>query len=247
MRRTGWAVSSGIESAGVKELHQSDSGPVPRQRDDEVAMPSKRPMGVRAMQAGLRTAVAVCLVTTLVHVVLVFLHVAPANPVSKRYSSQVNGWVYPLFEQNWRLFAPDPDSFNRTILARTAHSDSKGSVQVTPWFDLAAVDHSAVDHNVFPSHTSQNLLRRAWTSYVETHGGSDTARSERAVMLQTYLRNVAADRVAALNGGGGTFEFIQLRVITLPVAAPGAASRNRPPAPSEDRLLPWWKVTSHGK
>lgn len=197
------------------------------------------------MKAGLRTAVALCLVTTLVHVVLVFLHVAPSNPVSKRYSSQVNGWVFPLFEQNWRLFAPDPDSFNRKILARTAHTDSEGSVQVTPWFDLAAVDRSAVDHNVFPSHTSQNLLRRAWTSYVETHGGSDTARSERAAMLQTYLRNIAADRVAAHDGGA--FEFIQLRVVTLPVAAPGTAAGNRPPAPTEDRLLPWWKVNSHGK
>ncbi|MFG2711368.1 DUF5819 family protein [Streptomyces goshikiensis] len=246
MRKTGWAVSSGIESAGVKELHQSDSGPALRQPHDEAAGPGTSPLGVRAVKAGLYTAVVACLLTTLVHVVLVFLHVAPSNPVSQRYRSQVNGWVYPLFEQNWRLFAPDPDSSNREVLARTAHTDSKGSVRVTPWFDLAAVDHSAVDHHVFPSHTSQNLLRRAWTSYVETHGGSDTARSERAVMLQRYLRNIAADRVADHNDGGA-FEFIQLRVLTLPVAAPGAPAGNRPPAPTEDRLLPWWKVTSHGK
>ncbi|MFF1342032.1 DUF5819 family protein [Streptomyces sp. NPDC058290] len=245
MRKTGWAVSSGIESAGVKELHQSDSGPAPQELRDDAVRPVRWTMGVRAVKAALHTAVALCLVTTLIHVVLVFLHVAPTNPVSKRYSPQVNGWVYPLFEQNWRLFAPDPDSFNRKILARTAHTESNGSVRVTPWFDLAAVDHSAVDHNVFPSHTSQNLLRRAWTSYVETHGGSDTARSERAVMLQQYLRNIAADRVAT-HSDGGTFDFIQLRVITLPVAAPGAAG-NRPPAPTEDRLLPWWKVTPHGK
>lgn len=133
MRKTGWvAVSSGIESAGVKELHQSDSGPVPRQHHDEAAVPGKQLIRVRAVKAGLRTAVALCLLTTLVHAVLVFLHVAPANPVSKRYSSQINGWVYPLFEQNWRLFAPDPDSFNRKILARTAHTDSDGSVRVTP-------------------------------------------------------------------------------------------------------------------
>ncbi|MCX4547032.1 DUF5819 family protein [Streptomyces sp. NBC_01565] len=246
MRKTGWAVSSGIESAGVKELHQSDSGPSPQQRHDEAVRPDKRPVGVRVLKEGLNTAVALCLVTALVHVVLVFLHVAPSNPVSKRYSPQVNGWVYPLFEQNWRLFAPDPDSFNRKIMARTAHTESNGSMRVTPWVDLAAVDNSAVDHNVFPSHTSQNLLRRAWTSYVETHGGSDTARSERAVMLQQYLRNIAADRVAA-HSDGGTFDFVQLRVVTLPVATPGPAAGNRPPAPTEDRLLPWWKVTPHGK
>lgn len=132
MRKTGWVVSSGIESADVKELHQSDSGPVPRQRNEEAVRPGKSPMGFRTVKAGLHTAVVLCLVTALVHVVLVFLHVAPSNPVSTRYSSQVNGWVFPLFEQNWRLFAPDPDSFNRKILARTAHTDSEGSVQVTP-------------------------------------------------------------------------------------------------------------------
>lgn len=181
-----------------------------------------------------------CVATTLVHVLLVFLHVAPSNTVSKRYSPLVNAWVYPFFEQNWRLFAPDPESVNRKILARTAHTDAGGSVKVSAWFDLTAVDNSAVEHNAFPSHTAQNLLRRAWTSYVDSHGGDDTARTERALMMQKYLGNIAADRVAAHNGG--TFDFIQLRVVTLPIAASG----NRPPTPVENRLLPWWKVTPMG-
>lgn len=239
-------MSSGIESAGVKELQQSHSGPVPQQRHDDAAGPGKRPLAARVLKAGLHTTVALCLVTTLVHVVLVFLHVAPPNPVSKRYSPQINAWVYPLFEQNWRLFAPDPDAINRQILARTAHTASNGSMRVSPWFDLAAVDNSAVEHNAFPSHTTQNLLRRAWTSYDETHGGDDKARSERALMLQKYLSNIAADRIAAHNNGGA-FDFIQLRVVTLPIAAPGTAAGNRPPAYLDNRLLPWWKVTPHGK
>ncbi|WP_260605195.1 DUF5819 family protein [Streptomyces sp. WAC01280] len=228
----------------MKEHQQSDSDPVPPSHHDGGGAPDGSPTGTRALKAGLYTAVFLCLATTLVHLVMVFLHVAPSNPVSKRYSTQVNGWVYPLFEQNWRLFAPDPDSFNRQVLARTAHTDSNGTVRVGPWFDLAAVDNSAVEHHPFPSHTAQNLVRRAWSSYVETHGGSDTARSDRAVMLQKYLSNIAADRVAAHNDGG-TFEFVQLRVITLPIAAPGTAG-NRPPVPVENRLLPWWKVTPRG-
>lgn len=205
-----------------------------------------RAWGAGAVKSGLYTAVALCLLTTLVHVVMVFLHVAPANPVSQRYSRQINGWVYPFFEQNWRLFAPDPDSVNRDVMARTAHTASDGSMQVSPWFDLTAMDDSAVEHQVFPSHTAQNMLRRSWTSYVETHGGDDTSRSERAVMLQQYLRNIAVDRLAA-HHDGGTIDFIQLRVVTLPIAAPGQAAGNRPPAPTENRLLPWWKVPPHGK
>ncbi|MEU2625422.1 DUF5819 family protein [Streptomyces sp. NPDC007157] len=183
--------------------------------------------------------------TTVVHLGAVFLHVAPANPVSRRYSRQVDAWVYPLFEQNWRLFAPNPDSVNRQVLARTAHTASHGPMRVGPWVDLTAMDRAAVEHNPFPSHTAQNLLRRAWASYVDTHGEDDTARSERAVMMQKYLRNIAADRLA--DHDGGTFEFVQLRVLTLPVAAPGTTPGHRPPSPVQNRLLPWWKVTPDGK
>ncbi|MFJ2091968.1 DUF5819 family protein [Streptomyces sp. NPDC087901] len=171
---------------------------------------------------------------------------APSNVVSQRYGQQVNAWIYPLFEQNWRLFAPDPDSVNRRISARTAHTAQDGSVQVGPWTDLTAVDESAIEHNVFPSHTSQNLLRRSWTSYVELHGGDDLPRSDRAVMMQQYLRNIAAARMTDLNGK--PFEDIQLRVVTLPVAAPGTAAGDRraAAAKAETRLLPWWKVASDG-
>ncbi|KOX05385.1 hypothetical protein ADL04_07530 [Streptomyces sp. NRRL B-3648] len=196
------------------------------------------------MRTGLHTAVLLCLATTLVHVGAVFLHVAPPNPVSRRYSRQIDAWMYPLFEQNWRLFAPNPDSVNRRVLARTAHTAPNGSVRVSPWTDLTALDRAAVEHDPFPSHTAQNLLRRAWASYVDTHGGDDTAHSPRAVMIQKYLRNTAVERVAEHRNG--TFEFIQLRVVTLPVAAPGSAIGHQPSAPVENRLLPWWKVTPHG-
>ncbi|MFF3432269.1 DUF5819 family protein [Streptomyces sp. NPDC002602] len=230
----------------MKELPKDGSDPAAKEQHDETVVPCRPPRHTRVLAAVLRTFVVLCLVTTVTHVVLLFLHVAPPNAVSKRFGPQINAWIYPLFEQNWRLFAPDPDSVNRQILVRTAHTAPRGSVQVSPWFDLTAVDNSAVEHNVFPSHTSQNLLRRAWTSYVETHGGDDTSNSDRAVMMQEYLGNIAADRVAT-HRRTGAFEFVQLRVLTLPVAAPGAPAGNRSPKPVEERLLPWWKVTSHGK
>lgn len=238
-------MSSGIDSADLEEIQQSDSGPVTQESPDATAAAHKSPRGARALKSGLRAAVVLCLAASVVHVILVFLHVAPPNTVSKRYSSLINSWVYPFFEQNWRLFAPDPESVNRKILARTAHTGSDGSVQVGPWFDLTALDSSAVEHQPFPSHTAQNMLRRAWTGYVDTHGGDDRARTARALMMQKYLTNIAADRVAA--HVSGTFDFVQLRVVTLPIDTPGPAAGKRPPTPIENRLLPWWKVTRHGK
>lgn len=243
MRKTGCSVSSGIDSADVKEVQHSGSGPVAREGPDAKVATPALPKSARALRAGLRTVAVLCLAASVVHVVLVFLHVAPANPLSKRYGPQINAWVFPFFEQNWRLFAPDPESVNRRILVRTAHTERDGSVQVSPWFDLTAVDSSAVEHQAFPSHTAQNLLRRAWAGYVDSHGGDDKAHTERALMMRKYLGNIAADRVAARRGG--TFDFVQLRVITLPIAAPGAAAGDRPPSPVENRLLPWWKVRRH--
>ncbi|WP_244905334.1 DUF5819 family protein [Streptomyces agglomeratus] len=134
------------------------------------------------------------------------------------YSQQTNAWVRPVFEQNWRLFAPNPQSVNRHISARVRHTAPDGTTQVSDWVSLSAKDNSAVKHNVFPSHTAQNILRQAWNAYLKTHGSDDRPRTERALMIQKYLRNIAADRVTAQRGG--TFDSIQLRVITLPIAAP---------------------------
>ncbi|MFH8555798.1 DUF5819 family protein [Streptomyces celluloflavus] len=197
----------------------------------------------RPLRAVIGCAVSLGMAVSFVHVLFLFLHVAPSNSVSQRYGNQINAWVYPLFEQNWRLFAPNPDSINQQISARTMTISADGTPQISGWFDLTALDNAAVRHSVFPSHTAQNMLRRAWTSYLETHGGDDQPRSERARMMQEYLANIATDRVAAHRHS--TFENVQLRVISHQIAAPSTADTPRPAMPGrgETRYLPWWKVT----
>ncbi|MET9438399.1 DUF5819 family protein [Streptomyces sp. NPDC006551] len=237
-----------VESAEVKETEGPGEALSARSGSADSPAPQSRSGPPGPLKAGVGAAVVLCLATTLIHVLLVFLHVAPANSVSQRYTPQIDAWVFPLFEQNWRLFAPDPESVNRQISARTMRTAPDGTVQVSGWLDLTEVDASAVEHNPFPSHTTQNMLRRAWSSYLETLGGDDRPRSERALMIQTYLRNIAADRVAARRGG--TFDAVQLRVVTLPIAAPGTAGAARPataaPVPVDTRYLPWWKVAPRG-
>lgn len=252
MKKTGWVSVPGIDSVGSVESVEAVGTADTAQRPDPVKVRESGPAGVpvtsRVLKAGMRTVVFLCLATVLAHATLVFLHVAPPNAVSQRYGRQINAWVYPLFEQNWRLFAPDPDSVNRRISARTARTTADGTVQVSEWFDLTAVDNAAVEHSPFPSHTAQNELRRAWTSYLELHGGSDESRSERAVMMQKYLRNIAVARTSDRFGEGAA--FIQLRVVTVPITAPrtdGTRTAAQGATKSaETRLLPWWKVTSDG-
>ncbi|MEE1783988.1 DUF5819 family protein [Streptomyces sp. SP17BM10] len=197
----------------------------------------------RPLRASVGIAAALCMAVALVHVVMVFLYVAPPNEVSQRYRKQINAWIHPLFEQNWRLFAPDPQSVTQQISARTLHTSPEGSREVSDWFDLTAVDDAAINHNAFPSHTSQNMLRRAWDAYAASHGNDDQSKSERALMLQKYLRNIAVNRVSA--DRHNAFEDIQLRVITRPIAA-GTSAGRRPNTPAQTRYLPWWKVASDG-
>lgn len=248
IERPGGGVLNGTSSTAADE----SSGEFPQ---ESVPQPAERPTEQTGpppvfLQAVTSAAVFLCLATALVHVLLVFLHVAPPNPLSQRYSRQVNAWVFPLFEQNWRLFAPDPESVNRRISARTLHTAPDGTVRVSGWFDLTAVDDAAVEHNPFPSHTAQNMLRRAWSSYLENHVVDDQPRSPRALMTQRYLTDIASDRVAAHRGG--SFEVIQLRVVTVPIAAPapagGAGAAEVAPRTADTRYLPWWKVEvdSHG-
>ncbi|TDC92683.1 hypothetical protein E1161_12995 [Saccharopolyspora aridisoli] len=188
-------------------------------------------------------AVALCLALSVVHVLLIFLHVAPSNTISRHYRAEINTWVYPYFEQNWRLFAPEPQSVTRQISVRTVQSSPGGAPRVSDWFDLTAVDNAAVENSFFPSHTNQNMLRRAWDAYLDLHGSSDQPRSERALMMQEYLRNIAVDRLATHRPGA--YEAVQLRVITRPIAAPGTAGLPQPSS-ADTRYLPWWEVELDG-
>ena len=206
--------------------------------------------GLLALSPPLRAvtgaAVALCLLGTVAHLLMVGLYVAPANPISERYSRQIDDWVDPLFDQNWQLFAPEPQSANWQISARTMSTGPDGRPQVSSWFDLTALDNAAIKHDVFPSHTAQNTLRRAWTAYIAAFGGSDQAGSDWAVLVRDYLRNIAVDRIEAHRGGA--IDSIQLRVVTQPIRAQAVPGGPRPATPAADvRNLPWWKVPSRDR
>lgn len=225
-------------------------GAVPRVAGETSASPPETaapPVGhqqlSRPVQLIVAGAVAVCLTATMVHVALVFLAVAPANTVSRLYQRQIDAWVYPYFEQDWRLFAPNPQSVLQNVSARTTTTAAGGTPQPGDWVDLTAVDDAAVRHDFFPSHTAQNMLRRAWTAYDEAQGADGGLSSPRALMLQQYLRNIAVQRVTA--HGHAPFSAIQLRVTTTPIPPPAAGADVHAAEPASSvRLLPWWQVTS---
>ncbi|CAM5258476.1 hypothetical protein SGLAM104S_02042 [Streptomyces glaucescens] len=139
-------------------------------------------------QIGVALALAVVAVAVCVHIGMVFLHVAPSNTLTKTHGKAIDEWIYPEFEQNWKLFAPNPLQQNVAVQVRARIRTADGDFRTTGWFDLSAEDGRAIDGNLLPSHTQQNELRRAWDFYSTTHSGENRTAASRGLLAETYLR-----------------------------------------------------------
>ncbi|MET9763468.1 DUF5819 family protein [Streptomyces sp. NPDC006372] len=235
-----------------------DQGPSPAHGPSLDQGPSPAPgpptaphTGIAALslpcQIGVVLALAVVAVGVCVHIGMTFLHVAPPNTVTREHGKAVDDWIYPEFEQNWKLFAPNPLQQNISIQARAEVRDGEGGTVTTGWYDLSAEDGRAIDGNLLPSHTQQNELRRAWDFFLATHDSENRPVGLRGSLSETYLRRIVElrldrdDAVRAATGGGGAVERVQVRSRTSNVPPPGW-SREKVSTTPAYRELPWWSV-----
>ena len=212
---------------------------------------SERPgrQGLAALSPGYQVVAALALaavaLVACVHVLMVFLHVAPPNTVSKRHAAVIDDWIYPEFEQNWKLFAPNPLQQNIAVQARAEVRTSGGELRTTRWYDLSAQDGAAIDGNLLPSHTQQNELRRAWDIYTSTHDVQNRPTGLRGTLSEQYLRRVLVLRLDRLDvaGKGDVVERVQVRSQSTAVASPKWSTEKVSQKPVY-RQVPWWTVTS---
>lgn len=188
-------------------------------------------------------ALAVVAVVACVHLGMVFLHVAPSNTVTKQHGRAIDDWIYPEFEQNWKLFAPNPLQQNIDVQVRARVRGVDGGITETGWYDLSALDGAAIDGNLLPSHTQQNELRRAWDFYTGTHDNENRPVGLRGDLSQRYLRRIVVlrlDREGA-GGKGAVVESVQVRSRTTNVPPPKWSEEQVSDTPVL-RELPWWTV-----
>ncbi|MFF5358058.1 DUF5819 family protein [Streptomyces scabiei] len=222
--------------------------PSPWPRSERTGGPARPAAGIAALTLPYQIAVALVLavvgVVTCVHLGLVFLHIAPSNTLTKQHGRAVDEWVYPEFEQNWKLFAPNPLQQNIAVQARAEVRTADGERRQTGWYDLSALDGAAIDGNPLPSHTQQNELRRAWDFYVSTHDAENRATTSRGDLSQRYVRRIVVMRLDREGAGepGAVIERIQLRSRTTNVPAPEWSEEKVSDKPVV-RELPWWQVT----
>ncbi|MGZ2360327.1 DUF5819 family protein [Streptomyces sp. 372A] len=186
-------------------------------------------------------ALAAFAVLACVQLAMVFLYVAPSNTLTKQHGAAVDEWVYPEFEQNWKLFAPNPLQQNVSVQVRT-ETAGPGGPRTSAWRNLSAEDGRAIRGNLLPSHVQQNELRRAWDFYVGSHDDKNRANGLRGTLSEKYVRRLVMLRLGGQNGSG-TILRIQVRSETRAVAAPEWSDEKISTGPSY-RVLPWWKVTA---
>ncbi|MER6855867.1 DUF5819 family protein [Streptomyces pilosus] len=227
--------------------------PDPEPGPDPVTAPPAEPRtGVAALslphQIGAALALAVVAVVVCVHLGMTFLHVAPANTVSKQHRATIENWIYPEFEQNWKLFAPNPLQQNVAVQVRAEIRTADGTSRTTGWYDLSARDGRAIDGNPLPSHTQQNELRRAWDFFVSTHDDDNRPVGLRGALSEAYLRRIMAMRLdrAGAAGADGAVERVQVRSRTTDIPPPDwseeEAGGERLSATPVYRTLPWWTL-----
>ncbi|MFD5471974.1 DUF5819 family protein [Streptomyces sp. NPDC127105] len=197
-------------------------------------------------QVGAVLALAVVAVAACVHLGMVFLHVTPSNTVNRQHAEAVDGWIYPEFEQNWKLFAPNPLQQNIAVQVRAEVGTADGGTRTTGWYDLSAEDGRAIDGNLLPSHTQQNELRRAWDFYGAAHDADNRPVGLRGALAEQYLRRIVVLRLergdpGGAAGAGGVLERVQVRSRTSNVPPP-PWSNEKATGKSAYRTLPWWTV-----
>jgi len=201
------------------------------------ATTGERSLAVRVASTAIA---AVVVVAMLVHMFFVFLQVAPANQVKRDYRAEHDWWIYPFFEQNWALFAPNPMSENFRVQAQSRVRNPDGTTTESSWSDLTGDDLEHIRHNPFPSKADQNMIRRAWSSYADSHDAQndEAATTGRAALTRLYLRRIAVHRFQD-QGLGRTLEAVQLRVATTPIKRAGTTAAPK----TSVRVLGWWETS----
>ncbi|MFI8813973.1 MULTISPECIES: DUF5819 family protein [unclassified Streptomyces] len=199
--------------------------------------------GIAALSFGYQAVAAVALsvigMIACAQVAMVFLHVAPSNTLTKQHGEAVDNWVYPEFEQNWKLFAPNPLQQNIAVHVRAEVVGADGR-RTTPWMSLSGEDGKEIRGNLFPSHVHQNELRRGWDFFVNSHDSENRPNGLRGDLSERYIRRIVMLRLGA-HDYGGTVERIQVRSETRSVTPPPWSEEKISTRPNY-RVLPWWTV-----
>ncbi|RKN11611.1 hypothetical protein D7319_05175 [Streptomyces radicis] len=178
------------------------------------------------------------------HMAAVFLFVSPSNTVREENFDRIRGYIYPEFEQNWKLFAPNPLQRDEAVHVRAQVTEPDGSLRTTDWINLTATDIDNIRHHLLPSHSAQNLLRRGWDFYDGAHDDEGRPIGERGRLSELYVHRIALQRLQDEHDMDlDTVRRVQLRSAVSRVPAPEWREEEIDTSTYYDEI-DWWVVTS---
>ncbi|MFZ4272744.1 DUF5819 family protein [Streptomyces arboris] len=239
------SVHEDVRPQAVSRAHPGPDAPAPEAEAPEaVPDPPGAGVGIAGLSFGYQVVAALALsligLLACAQVAMVFLHVAPSNTLTKQHGKTVDDWIYPEFEQNWKLFAPNPLQQNIAVHVRAEVAGADGR-RTTDWISLTDADADAIRGSLFPSHVNQNELRRGWDFYVNSHDDRNKPNGLRGDLSERYLRRIAMLRLDGVDLGGPV-ERIQMRSASSLISPPSWSAEKADTRPSY-RELPWWSVT----
>lgn len=176
----------------------------PRQEPDG----SRRGSNHRSAQSGPQRVPPVARLLVWMLVALVFAHtfliatwVGPSTPVRQAIGTEtLRSYVVPLFEQNWRLFAPDIRRREHSLEIRASVIDESGDPHIIEWLDLVEIENQMIRNNPFPPR--MYLAARRVANRINSARGAMNAEQAQQVEAN-YITSSVTDLRPALFGAGG--------------------------------------------
>jgi hypothetical protein len=188
------------------------------------------------------------------HFAMTFLYVAPRNLVSARADKVIGSYMLPYFDQDWKLFAPDPVKTDPHILVRAKVGDVGHQDRVTPWLDITSPELTRVRGHWFPDRVSRLSAKVAGSlsETAELHEQLKVDRQPQPVSPQETPREkideafarVLATRAARAQWGEEVAE-VQIRLVGhIPTPPPFSAAQDESNPQAAQHDLPWWPADS---
>ncbi|WP_437841981.1 DUF5819 family protein [Sorangium sp. So ce1153] len=70
------------------------------------------------------------------HFAMTLAYLTPQNPLKLRFARLIDGYMSPLLQQNWHLFAPDPINDTRVLMVACRLRQPDGGTLETGWTDI---------------------------------------------------------------------------------------------------------------
>lgn len=109
---------------------------------------------------------AACACLLVRHFIFIWLSTMPLTPLSYELRTAIRAYVHPLFDQDWRFFAPEPPTQSSWLVARATYLQ-RGTLHTTNWVNVTStLDQTVANNRLSPLAGIHVLISNAMEDYL---------------------------------------------------------------------------------